>query len=49
MRVRPLTVRRLGRVEYGEAYRLQKETELAVRERRAPDTLLLVAKRNGLR
>jgi lipoyl(octanoyl) transferase len=42
MRVRPLTVRRLGRVEYGEAYRLQKETETAVRERRAPDTLLLV-------
>jgi lipoate-protein ligase B len=42
MRVRPLTVRRLGRVEYGEAYRLQKETEMAVRERRAPDTLLLV-------
>ena len=42
MRVRPLTVRRLGRTEYGEAYRLQKETELAVRERRAPDTLLLV-------
>ncbi len=42
MRVRPLTVRRLGRVEYGEAYRLQKEAELAVRERRAPDTLLLV-------
>jgi lipoate-protein ligase B len=29
-------------MEYGEAYRLQKETELAVRERRAPDTLLLV-------
>ena len=42
MRLRPLTVRRLGRVEYGEAYRVQKETELAVRERRAPDTLLLV-------
>jgi lipoate-protein ligase B len=42
MRVRPLTVRRLGRTEYGEAYRLQKETELAVRERRAPDALLLV-------
>jgi lipoyl(octanoyl) transferase len=42
MRVRPLTVRRLGRLEYGEAYRVQKETELAVRERRAPDTLLLV-------
>jgi lipoate-protein ligase B len=29
-------------MEYGEAYRVQKETELAVRERRAPDTLLLV-------
>jgi lipoyl(octanoyl) transferase len=42
MRVRPLTVRRLGRVEYGEAYRVQKETEGAVRDRRAPDTLLLV-------
>src|SRR5919112_3178892 len=42
MRVRPLTVRRLGRVEYAEGYRVQKETELAVRERRAPDTLLLV-------
>jgi lipoyl(octanoyl) transferase len=42
MRVRPLTVRRLGRVEYGEAYRLQKETERAVRDRSAPDTLLLV-------
>jgi lipoyl(octanoyl) transferase len=42
MRLRPLKVRRLGRVEYGEAYRLQKETETAVRERREPDTLLLV-------
>src|SRR5205085_6534584 len=42
MRLRPLTVRRLGRLEYGEAYRIQKETEAAVRERRAPDTLLLV-------
>jgi lipoate-protein ligase B len=29
-------------LEYGEAYRVQKETEQAVRERRAPDTLLLV-------
>jgi lipoyl(octanoyl) transferase len=29
-------------MEYGEAYRVQKETELAVRERREPDTLLLV-------
>lgn len=42
MRLRPLTVRRLGRVEYGEAYRIQKETERAVRDRSAPDTLLLV-------
>jgi lipoate-protein ligase B len=42
MRVRPLTVRRLGRVEYGEAYRVQKETETSVRDRSAPDTLLLV-------
>ena len=32
----------MGRVEYGEAYRVQKETETSVRERRAPDTLLLV-------
>jgi lipoate-protein ligase B len=29
-------------MEYGEAYRVQKETELAVRDRREPDTLLLV-------
>jgi lipoate-protein ligase B len=29
-------------LEYGEAYRVQKEVELAVRERREPDTLLLV-------
>jgi lipoyl(octanoyl) transferase len=42
MRVRPLTVRRLGRVEYGEAYRVQKETETSVRDRSTPDTLLLV-------
>lgn len=42
MRNRPLKVRRLGRLEYGEAHRIQKETELAVRERREPDTLLLV-------
>jgi lipoyl(octanoyl) transferase len=39
---RPLKVRRLGRLEYGAAFRVQKETELAVRERREPDTLLLV-------
>ncbi|HEX6185765.1 MAG TPA: lipoyl(octanoyl) transferase LipB [Pyrinomonadaceae bacterium] len=42
MHARRLRVRRLGRLEYGEAYRVQKETELAVRERREPDTLLLV-------
>jgi lipoyl(octanoyl) transferase len=29
-------------MEYGDAYRVQKEVEAAVRERRAPDTLLLV-------
>ena len=29
-------------MDYGEAYRLQKETEAAVRDRREPDTLLLV-------
>lgn len=39
---RPLKVRRLGRLEYGEAYRIQKETELAVRSGAEPDTLLLV-------
>jgi len=39
---RTLKVRRLGLLDYGAAYRVQKETELAVRERREPDTLLLV-------
>ena len=42
MQSRVLKVRRLGRMEYGAAYHVQKETELAVRERREPDTLLLV-------
>jgi lipoyl(octanoyl) transferase len=42
MHARRLRVRRLGRLEYGEAYRVQKETEAAVRERTSPDTLLLV-------
>jgi lipoate-protein ligase B len=42
MHARRLKVRRLGRMDYGEAYRLQKETEAAVRDRREPDTLLLV-------
>jgi len=42
MHVRRLRVRRLGRLEYGEAYRVQKETEASVRDRSGPDTLLLV-------
>ena len=42
MHARRLRVRRLGRLGYGEAYRVQKETEASVRERREPDTLLLV-------
>jgi lipoyl(octanoyl) transferase len=42
MPLRTLKVRRLGRVEYGEAYRMQKETELAVRQGLRPDTLLLL-------
>ena len=42
MHARRLRVRRLGRLEYGEAYRVQKETEASVRERSGHDTLLLV-------
>jgi lipoyl(octanoyl) transferase len=42
MRPRTLRVRRLGRLEYGAALAIQKETELAVRDRLQPDTLLLV-------
>lgn len=42
MRQRRLRVRRLGRLEYGAAYQVQQETERAVREGTAPDTLLLV-------
>jgi len=38
---RTLRVRRLGRMEYGAALKLQKETELAVRDGGQPDTLLL--------
>lgn len=37
-----LLVNRLGRVEYGAALQIQKQTELAVKERRQPDTLLLL-------
>jgi lipoyl(octanoyl) transferase len=42
MRERVLRVRRLGRVEYGEALAIQKETERAVLAGREPDTLLLL-------
>ncbi|MCA1615905.1 MAG: lipoyl(octanoyl) transferase LipB [Acidobacteria bacterium] len=42
MRERRLRVRRLGRVDYEAAYRLQQETERAVRARELADTLLLV-------
>jgi lipoyl(octanoyl) transferase len=39
---RRLLVKRLGRVEYGAALQVQKETELAVKEGRQADTLLLL-------
>jgi len=39
---RTLRVRRLGRLEYGAALAVQKETELAVGKGQQPDTLLLV-------
>ncbi|MGH9944436.1 MAG: lipoyl(octanoyl) transferase LipB [Pyrinomonadaceae bacterium] len=39
---RTLQVRRLGRMEYGAAYQIQKETEQAARAGRSADTLLLV-------
>ena len=39
---RRLLVRKLGRVEYGAALDLQKETELAVKAGQQPDTLLLL-------
>src|SRR4051812_35586270 len=42
MRERTLRVSRLGRLEYGAALALQKETERAVLEGRQPDTLLLL-------
>jgi lipoyl(octanoyl) transferase len=37
-----LLIKKLGRVEYGAALQLQKETELAVRDGEQPDTLLLL-------
>src|ERR671939_1121612 len=42
MKQRGLRVLRLGRLEYGAALSVQKETERAVLEGRQPDTLLLV-------
>ena len=39
---RRLLVRKLGQVEYGRALELQKETELAVKDGKQPDTLLLL-------
>ena len=40
--MRSLLVQRLGRVDYEAALALQKETELAVKNRNQPDTLLLL-------
>lgn len=37
-----LIIEKLGRVEYGAALAIQKETELAVKEGEKPDTLLLL-------
>src|SRR5437764_885236 len=42
MRQKKLRVHRLGRMEYGAALAIQKETERAVQEGRQPDTLLLL-------
>jgi lipoyl(octanoyl) transferase len=42
MRERTLKVKRLGRVEYGAALDIQKETERAVLTSAQPDTLLLL-------
>src|SRR5258705_6747270 len=42
MRHRTLKVERLGRVEYGAALEIQKQTERAVLTSEQPDTLLLL-------
>jgi lipoyl(octanoyl) transferase len=42
MKQRTLLVRRLGRVEYGAALQLQKETEQRVKLKEQPDTLFLL-------
>ena len=39
---RQLAIKRLGRVEYAAALQAQKDTELAVKDGRQPDTLLLL-------
>jgi lipoyl(octanoyl) transferase len=39
---RKLLIKKLGRVEYAAALRIQKETELAVKQGQQPDTLLLL-------
>jgi lipoate-protein ligase B len=39
---RKLLVKKLGRIEYGRALEVQKETELAVKDGKQPDTLLLL-------
>jgi lipoyl(octanoyl) transferase len=39
---RILLIKKVGRLEYGAALQLQKETELAVRDGQQPDTLLLL-------
>ena len=39
---RKLLVKKLGRLEYGRALDVQKETELAVKDGKQPDTLLLL-------
>ena len=41
-RTNRLLVKKLGRVEYGAALAVQKETELAIKEGRQADTLLLL-------
>lgn len=39
---RRLLIKKVGRIEYGAALQLQKETELAVKDGQQPDTLLLL-------
>jgi lipoyl(octanoyl) transferase len=42
MKERKLLVQRLGLVDYGSALKIQKDTELAVKNNAQPDTLLLL-------